>query len=126
MESFFILLFYNSSSRWAETDRTEDGDSLAWYCFQHPHIGKHGNHLIVLFTPWNPPDPTVAALFPRIFLPQDRKPGLAAWTEHKIQEHAGVPEPAGALILPEQFSCNASDFAVSSIRGDNITSLSLN
>lgn len=31
-----------------------DGDSLACHCFQHPHIGKQGNHFLVLLTPWKP------------------------------------------------------------------------
>lgn len=133
VENLFIFLFYNISSQQGEQKQTRerDGDSLAWYCFQHPHIGKQGNrgHLIVLFTLWNLPDPTegsMAALFPGIFLPQDRKPGLAAWTGHQTPGQAEVPESPGALIVPEQFSCNVSDFAVSSITGDNITSLLLN
>lgn len=121
-ESLFINLFYNNSTRWAETGQ-RDGDSLACFSFQHAHTGKHGNH------PVKPPDHTVgsmAALFPGTFLPQDWKPGLAAWAEHQTQGQAGVPESAGALIPPEQFSCNVSDFGVSSVTGDNITFLSLN
>lgn len=54
VENLFIFLFYNISSQQGEQKQTRerDGDSLAWYCFQHPHTGKQGNrgHLIVLFT----------------------------------------------------------------------------
>lgn len=54
VESLFIYLLYNNSTRWAETDRTEEWWSLVCYCFQHLLTGKHGNHLIVLLTLWNP------------------------------------------------------------------------
>lgn len=50
VENLFIFLFYNISSQQGEQKQTRerDGDSLAWYCFQHPHTGKQGNrgHLL--------------------------------------------------------------------------------
>lgn len=120
---FFIYLFYNST-RWAETDRTEGW----WFSgLLLLSTDKHGKHLIVLSTLWNPWfHCRKIPVFPWDFLPQHWKPGLAAWTEHQTQGQAGVPEWTGALILPEHFSWNISAFAVSSITGDNITSLSLN
>lgn len=48
---FFIYLFYNNSTRWAETDRTEGW----WFSgLLLLSTGKHGKHLVVLSTLWNP------------------------------------------------------------------------
>lgn len=68
----------------------------------------------------------MAALFPGLIFPQEKKPGLVAWTQHQTQGQTGVPASAGVQFLSEQFTYNVSDFAASSVTGDNITSLSWN
>jgi len=68
----------------------------------------------------------MAVLFPGLFFPWERKPGLAAFTQHQIQAWSRVPESTRAQFLPEHLTFNVSNFAVSSVAGDNISSLSQN
>lgn len=83
-KSLFLYLVYSISSqgeqRWTGQ---RGGDSLGWYCFQHPHTGEQ-------WQPWTshcvtyPVRPSRSrsgkqgCSFPWALLPQERKPGWAA------------------------------------------------
>lgn len=126
-----LCLVYSISSQQGEQKRAgrRDGDYLGWYCFQHPHIGMQ-------WQPWTshcvtyPVRPSWSHsgkhgyAFPCAPLP----PGEEGWfgcLNTAPNPRAGwTPRVNRGSVSP--WTCNVSDFAASSVTGDNITSLSQN